>query len=80
MVSKFDANSEMVVSFLQEQGYKVINVYIAFLRQVRYIFMAEILMGQELVVPHQSRKRYSPGTPIKAPFHGEILAVPKELS
>jgi hypothetical protein len=31
---------------------------IAFLRQVRYIFMAEILMGQELVVPHQSRKRY----------------------
>jgi len=31
---------------------------IAFLRQVRYIFRAETLAGQGLVVPHQSRKRY----------------------
>jgi hypothetical protein len=34
---------------------------IAFLRQVRYIFRAEILTGQGLVVPHQSRKRYKQG-------------------
>ncbi len=31
---------------------------IAFLHQVRYIFRAETITGQGLVVPHQSRKRY----------------------
>ena len=34
-------------------------LYIAFLRQVRYIFRAETLTGQGLIVPHQSRKRYT---------------------
>ena len=37
---------------------KHLSWVIAFLRQVRYIFRAEILTGQGLVVPHQSRKRY----------------------
>jgi len=36
----------------------LVDEVIAFLRQVRYIFRAETLTGQGLVVPHQSRKRY----------------------
>ena len=36
---------------------------IAFLHQVRYIFRAETITEQGLVVPHQSRKCYRFGTP-----------------
>jgi hypothetical protein len=36
-----------------------LKTLIAFLRQLRYSFRAETITGQGLVVPHQSRKRYS---------------------
>jgi len=37
----------------------ILKGYIAFLRQVRYIFRAETITGQGLGVPHQLRKRYT---------------------
>ena len=53
-----------ISDFLKKSGILAFTnlglLYIAFLRQVRYIFRAETLTGQRLAVPHQSRKRYIP--------------------
>jgi hypothetical protein len=42
---------------------------IAFLSQVRCIFKAETLAGQEIVVPHEQRKRYIGSSPLTKSYN-----------